>query len=88
MVDCRIIEWEDGRVATMEIVGGPVRRAAARYLVDPTSESSCRVEYSINGELQPRLTWLTPLVPLMGRRLVRSNLRRLEELVQDREGAR
>ena len=88
MVDCRIIEWEEGRVATMEIVGGPVRRAAARYLVDPTSGSSCRVEYSINGELQPRLTWLTPLVPLMGRRLVRSNLRRLEELVQDREGVR
>jgi len=84
MVDCRIIEWADGRVATMEIIGGPVRRAAARYLVEPTSESACRVEYSINGELQSRLGWLTPLVPLMGRRLVRSNLARLERLVEDR----
>ena len=84
MVDCRIIEWADGRVATMEIIGGPVRRAAARYLVEPTSESACRVEYSINGELQPRLAWLTPLIPLMGRRLVRSNLARLERLVEDR----
>ena len=84
MVDCRIIERESGRVATMEIIGGPVRRAAARYLVEPTSESACRVEYSINGELQPRLAWLTPLIPLMGRRLVRSNLARLERLVEDR----
>jgi len=84
MVDCRIIEWKGGRVATMEIIGGPVRRAAARYLVEPTSESACRVEYSIKGELQPRLGWLTPLVPLMGRRLVRSNLARLERLVEDR----
>ena len=84
MVDCRIIEWADGRVATMEIIGGPVRRAAARYLVEPTSESACRVEYSINGELQPRLGWLTPLIPFMGRRLVRSNLGRLERLVEDR----
>jgi uncharacterized protein YndB with AHSA1/START domain len=88
MVDCRIIEWEDGHVATMEIIGGPVRRAAARYLVEPTSESACRVEYSINGELQPRLAWLTPLVPLMGRRLVRSNLARLERLVEDRAKTR
>jgi len=55
MVDCRIIEWEGGRVATMEIIGGPVRRAAARYLVEPTSESACRVEYSINGELQAEI---------------------------------
>ena len=84
MVDCRIIEWKGGRVATMEIIGGPVRRAAARYLVEPTSESACRVEYSINGELQPRLAWLTPLIPFMGRRLVRSNLVRLERLVEDR----
>jgi len=84
MVDCRIIEWADGRVATMEIIGGPVRRAAARYLVEPTSQSACRVEYSINGELQPRLAWLTPLIPFMGRRLVRSNLVRLERLVEDR----
>jgi len=84
MVDCRIIEWEGGRVATMEIIGGPVRRAAARYLVEPTSQSACRVEYSINGELKPRLAWLTPLIPFMGRRLVRSNLARLERLVEDR----
>ena len=88
MVDCRIIEWADGRVATMEIIGGPVRRAAARYLVEPTSESACRVQYSINGELQSRLGWLTPLVPLMGRRLVRSNLARLERLVEDRAKTR
>jgi len=52
--------------------------------VEPTSESGCRVECSINGALQPRLGWLTPLVPLMGRRLVRSNLVRLERLVEDR----
>jgi uncharacterized membrane protein len=88
MVDCRIIEWEGRRVATMEIIGGPVRRAAARYLVEPTSESACRVEYSINGELQPRLAWLTPLIPFMGRRLVRSNLARLERLVEDRAKTR
>jgi hypothetical protein len=86
-VDCRIIEWQDGRAATMEIVGGPVRRASARYLLEPTGDRACRVVYSIEGELQPRLAWLTPLIPFMGRRLVRSNLVRLERLVEEGVGA-
>ncbi|HET9083409.1 MAG TPA: SRPBCC family protein [Candidatus Limnocylindrales bacterium] len=81
-VDCRIIEWQDGRSVTMEIAGGPVRRASARYVIEPTGDRTCRVMYSIQGELQPRLTWLSPLIPFMGRRLVRSNLVRLERLVQ------
>ena len=85
-MDCRIIEWQDGRSVTMEISGGPVRRAAARYSVEPAGDRASRVVYSIRGELQPRLTWLTPLVPLMGRRLVRSNLVRLERIVRDGAG--
>ena len=87
-MDCRIIEWQDERWVTMEIKGGPVRRAAVRYLVEATGDRASRVVYSIRGELQPRLAWVTPLIPLMGRRLVRSNLVRLERLVQDGAGPR
>jgi hypothetical protein len=50
------------------------RRARAPVGSSTRSTASCSL----------RLGWLTPLVPFMGRRLVRSNLARLERLVEDR----
>ena len=74
LIDCRITAWEDGRSVTMELRGGVVRRAAVTYAVEPTGANSCRVSYSIEGQMRPLLVWVTPFIPAIGRRLVRGNL--------------
>ena len=82
IVDCRITDWQVDRSVTMEIIGGPTRRASVRYAVEPMGDRACRVTYSAQGEMRPLLAWLTPLVPAMGRRLIRSNLATLERLLE------
>jgi hypothetical protein len=82
VVDCRIVEWQDGRSVTMEIVGGPTRRTFAMYAVDPISDEGCHVTYSVEGEMRPLLRWLTPLMPVAGRLLVRANLGALKRLIE------
>jgi carbon monoxide dehydrogenase subunit G len=82
VVDCRIVEWQDDRLVTMEIVGGPTRRTFATYAVEPIDDDACQVTYSVNGEMRPLLAWLTPLIPAMGRRLVRTNLASLKRLIE------
>jgi len=81
-VDCRIVDWQDGRSVTMEIIGGPTRRTFARYAVDPVSDEACLVTYSVEGEMRPPLGWLTPLVSAAGRRPVRTNLGALKRLIE------
>ena len=83
VVDCRIIDWQDQRSVAMEILGGPTGRTTVRYSVDMTSDRACRVTYSAQGEMVPLLAWLSPLIPLVGRRLIRSNLATLERLLED-----
>lgn len=82
VVDCRIVDWTDDRSVTMEIAGGPTRRTFATYAVEPIGDHACQVTYSVKGEMRPLLVWLTPLIPAMGRRLVRSNLASLKRLVE------
>jgi carbon monoxide dehydrogenase subunit G len=82
IVDCRIVDWHDNRSVTMEIVGGPTRRTFARYAVEPSGDSGCEVTYSVEGEMRPLLRWLTPLIPMAGRRLVRANLAALKRLME------
>lgn len=82
LVDCRIVDWQDNRSVTMEIVGGPTRRALARYAVDASGENACDVTYTVEGEMRPVLRWLTPLIPFAGRRLVRANLGALKRLIE------
>jgi carbon monoxide dehydrogenase subunit G len=81
-VDCRIVDWQDGRSVTMEILGGPTRRATSRYAVEPVGDDACRVTYSGSGEMRPLLVWLSPIIPSAGRRLVRSNLVRLKQRLE------
>ena len=82
-VDCRILAWQADRSVTMEILGGPTRRAVATYEVEPIGATACPVTYSVDGEMRRGLGWLTPVIPRLGRGMVRSNLvslgRRLEE---------
>ncbi len=82
-VDCRITDWQDDRSVTMEILGGPTRRATARYAVEPVGDDACRVTYSGSGELRPLLVWLSPIIPSVGRRLVRGNLARLKHRLEE-----
>lgn len=82
-VYCRILDWQADRSVTMEILGGPTRRAVASYAVESIGDDACRVTYTVDGEMRRGLGWLTPVIPRMGRRLVRTNLvglgRRLDE---------
>jgi carbon monoxide dehydrogenase subunit G len=82
VVECRIVDWQDGRSVTMEIVGGPTRRTFACYAVEPMGDKACQVTYSVEGEMRPLLRWLTPLIPAAGRRLVRANLGALKRLIE------
>ena len=54
-IDCRITAWQDGCAVTMELQGGVVRRASVTYAVEPTGADSCRVSYSIEGQMRPLL---------------------------------
>ena len=83
MVECRIIEWVDGAAATMELAGGPVARATARYAVEPSGPDACLVTYTGGGDLRGPMALLTPLVAVMGRRQIRANVRRLERMLAD-----
>ena len=82
LIDCRITEWQDGRAVTMELEGGVVRRASVTYAVEPTGVDTCRVSYSIEGQMRTLLAWTTPFIPTIGRRLVRGNLANLARLAQ------
>jgi Polyketide cyclase / dehydrase and lipid transport len=82
LIDCRITAWEDGCAVTMELQGGVVRRASVTYAVEPTGADSCRVSYSIEGQMRPLLAWTTPFIPAIGRRLVRGNLANLARLAE------
>ncbi len=82
LIDCRITGWVDGRSVTMELEGGVVRCASVTYAVENVGPGSCQVTYSIEGQMRPLLAWATPLIPAIGRRLVRSNLANLARLAE------
>jgi hypothetical protein len=87
LIDCQITGWEAGRLVTMELEGGLVRRASVTYAVEPTGITSCQVTYSIQGEMRTLLAWATPFIPVMGRRLVRGNLARLARRLDEASAA-
>jgi hypothetical protein len=85
-VDCEITAWDAGQGATMSIRGGPMREAFVRYAVDPVPGDRVLVSYSAEGEFRGVWRLLTPLVGLMGRNQVRSNLSRLKAQVEAGKG--
>ena len=74
IIDCQIVAWDAGRLVTMELKGGLVRRASVTYAVESMGERSCRVTYSTEGAMRPLLAWATPFIPAAGKRLIRGNL--------------
>lgn len=87
VLDGRITDWQDGRSVTMEISGGPLVRALIGYAVAPAGDEASLVTYSIEGLPRRRFAWTTPLIPVMGRRLIRSNLATLGRLLADAAAA-
>jgi carbon monoxide dehydrogenase subunit G len=81
-LQCRITEWQDQVGATMSLVGGPLERASVRYSVEPAGDGRTRVTYSAEGELRGALKLLTPVMPMVGRREARLNLRTLKRLLE------
>ena len=77
-VDCRIVDWQEGRAVTMVIEGGPVRSATVSYAVEPAGDRRSVVTYTSDVTLRSPLGLLTPLIAMVGRRLVAANLERLE----------
>jgi hypothetical protein len=76
-----IVALDPGRSATIELRGGPLVLASATYSIDPTGPSTSLVTYTGSVQLRGLARLVTPLVPLMGRRQVETNLRRLERRI-------
>ena len=81
LVDCRIVDWQEGRSVTMVIGGGPVESATISYAVEPAGLDRCVVTYTSGVSLRGPLRLLTPLIRPVGRRLVDANLERLERRI-------
>ena len=83
LVDCRIVDWQEGLSVTMVIEGGPVRSATIRYAVEPSTLAvgGSVLTYTSDVALRGPLRLLTPLIRPVGRRLVDANLERLERRI-------
>jgi len=88
-VVCRIVDWQEGRSATLALDGGPLRSASACYAVEARGADACEVTYTGSGDLVGPVRLLTPLIGSMGRRQIAANLAHLERLIaadSDRDG--
>ncbi len=70
----RIVRWEAGRSAAMELGGGPLSDVVVEYSVDPIDHRRSLVAYRAEGRLGGALRLLQPLVAALGRREARRNL--------------
>ena len=76
-----VVALDPGRSATIELRGGPLELARATYTVDPTGPSTSLVTYAGSVRLRGAARLVGRLVPLLGRRQVGKNLRRLERRI-------
>jgi carbon monoxide dehydrogenase subunit G len=81
-VECRITHWEELKGVTMELRGGPLRRASVRYAIEPIGSQQTEVIYTGEGELRRALQILTPFMPMLGRADERKNLAKLKQLLE------
>jgi hypothetical protein len=80
-VEGEIVELRPGASATMALQGGPIEAVQATYAVEPIGGGRSRVTYTGSGRLRGPARLLTPLVPLLGRRITRRNLERLRRRI-------
>lgn len=77
----RIVSLVPGREATMELDGGPLQGTRATYAVAPLTDGSSVVTYIGEVGLRGPTRLLAPVVPFLGRRETRKNLRRLQRRI-------
>lgn len=70
----RIVRWEAGRSAAMELRGGPLNDVVVEYSVHAIDHGRSVVAYRAEGRLAGALRLLQPLVAVVGRREARRNL--------------
>jgi hypothetical protein len=76
-----VVEFVDGRSATIALRGGPHVESRVTYEVDPIESRRARVTYRATGQLQGPLRLLDPILPMVGRAEARKNLARLRRRI-------
>jgi hypothetical protein len=76
-----IVEFVDGRSATIALRGGPHVGSRVTYGVDPIDSRRARVTYRATGQLRGALRLLAPILPMVGRAEARRNLLRLRRRI-------
>jgi hypothetical protein len=78
----RIVDFEDGRSATLALRGGPLDEAYVEYAVEPIGDRRSIVTYRARGNLIRPLRFLHPILPALGRAETRKNLAKLKWRVE------
>lgn len=73
--------FEDGRVATMSLRGGPFDGFTVAYTVEPIDDDRSRVTHRASGNLTGLLWLLHPVLVTIGRRETRKNLASLKRRI-------
>lgn len=82
LLESVITEWDPSRSATMALTGGPLRDVRVTYAVEPDGPAGSVVTFRGEGTLRMPLSWLTPLIPFIGRAVARRNLQRLKGMLE------
>ena len=82
LLESVIVEWNEGRSATMALTGGPLKDGRATYAVEPAGPDRSVVTYRGEGSLRMPISLLAPVMPLIGRAVAKRNLQRLKELLE------
>lgn len=78
----RIVDFEEGRSATMSLRGGPLDEVYVEYAVDPIDDRRSVVTFRTRGNLIRPLRFLHPILPVLGRAEARKNLAKLKHRIE------
>ncbi|MDP9481635.1 MAG: SRPBCC family protein [Chloroflexota bacterium] len=81
-VSGRIVDFEDGRSATMSLRGGPLDEVYVEYAVEPLDDHRSVVNFRSRGNLIRPLRFLHPILPMIGRAEARKNLAKLKRRIK------
>ncbi len=81
-VSGRIVDFEDGRSATMSLRGGPLDEVYVEYAVEPLDDHRSVVNFRSRGNLIRPLRFLHPILPMIGRAEARKNLAKLKRRIE------
>jgi Polyketide cyclase / dehydrase and lipid transport len=76
-----IVEFVNGRSATIALRGGPLLESRVTYAVHAIDSRRARVTYRATGQLRGPLRLLNPILPMVGRAEARKNLVRLRRRI-------